>query len=480
MNPSRRPRTGDRFRLLAIMLVVAVSGVISAPSASLAAPVPSLSINNVTLTEGDAGTLTATFTITQSGRGKSSVRFATVADSAASPGDYLAKSGTLRFAGGHKKNKVAITIVGDTLDEANETFFVRLSDAVGATIVDGQGTGTITDNDAPPAVSSVATLTVPEGNTGDTPFASIDVTLSTPSGRHVSVDFATIDGSAEAGSDYDLTAGTLDFAAGETAASVVVPVQGDDAVEGDETFHVDLANPVNATLGAHPSTITIQDNDPIPPGAAVLNVAGATVREGSGGTRTLTFTVTRTGETTTAVDVGYQTSSGTANAPSDYVTASGNLFFAASVTTATVQVQIQTDRRLEHRERFFLSLINPSAGAAIEHGQAMGLIRDDDTWTRFITSKANGRIRVSGRLSPAHPGKLMVVTLTRMRNGVWVRLGVRRPVLIGRSDPSGDGFTDSRFSTQFPRPNAGRCRIVAKFRGDSDHGPSQATKIFRC
>ena len=72
----------------------------------------------------------------------------------------------------------------------------------------------------------------------------------------------------------------------------------------------------------------------------------------------------------------------------------------------------------------------------------------------------------------------MVVTLTRMRNGAWVRLGVRRPMLFGRSDPSGDGFTDSHFSTQFPRPNPGRCRVVAKFPGDADHGPSQATKLF--
>ncbi len=131
------------------------------------------------------------------------------------------------------------------------------------------------------------------------------------------------------------------------------------------------------------------------------------------------------------MDVDYQTTERHRDRSLGLRDASGNLSFAASATTATVQVQIQTDRRLEHRERFFLSLINPSAGAAIEHGQASGLIRDDDTWTRFISKKVNGRIRVSGRLSPAHPGKLMVVTLTRMRNGVWVRLGVRRPVLIG-------------------------------------------------
>jgi hypothetical protein len=209
-------------------------------------------------------------------------------------------------------------------------------------------------------------------------------------------------------------------------------------------------------------------------------VTGEAIREGSGGTSTLTFTVARSGETTTAVNVDYQTTSGTAKAPSDYASASGNLSFAANITTATVQIQIQGDQRLERRERFFLSLINPSSGAAVEHGQASGWIGNDDTWTRFAASKGNGRIRVWGRLSPAHPGRVMIVTLSRMINGVWVRLGVRRSVLVGRSDLDGDRFGDSRFYSQFPQPKPGRCQIVARFRGDTDHGPSRSTKTIYC
>jgi hypothetical protein len=476
MKPSRR-LTVHRLKPLVILLTASLPGL---TSVSFAAPLPSISINDVTVTEGNAGTITTTFTITQDSRGKSSVRFSTAQGTASSPDDFLSRTGKLRFAGGHRKNKVAITIVGDTLDESNETFFVRLSSPVGATIADAEGTGTITDNDAPPSASSVATVTVPEGNSGDTPFASIDVTLSAPSGRLVSVDYTTVDGSASGGNDFDLTAGTLEFPAGQTAGSVTVRVLGDDAAEGDETFDVDLANPVNATLGAHPTVITIQDNDPIPPGSAVLNVSGGTIREGNTGTRTLIFTVTRSGETTTPVNVDYQTSNGTAIAPLDYVSTSGNLSFGATVTTATVGVQIKGDRRLEHRERLFLSLINPSLGAAVENGQARGFIRDDDTRTRFTLSKVSGRIRVRGRLTPAHPGKVMVVTISRRRNGAWVRLKARRASLVGRTDLNGDGFRDSRFSTRFVRPNAGRCRIVARFRGDADHGPSQFTKVFRC
>jgi hypothetical protein len=480
MKPSPRQQTVRRLKPLAILLAAALPGLLSIPSVALAAPVPSLSINDVTVTEGNAGTVTATFTITQDARGKSSVRYSTANGTATSPGDFLSRSGRLKFAGGHRTNKVAITVVGDTLDESNETFFLRLSAPIGATIGDGEGKGTITDNDAPPSVSSVATATVPEGNSGDTFFASVDVTLSVPSGRMVSVDYTTVDGSAGEGSDYGFAVGTLEFAPGQTVASIVVKVLGDDATEGDETFDVDISNPVNATLGTHATVVTIQDNDPIPPGSAVLNVTGQTIREGNTGTRTLTFTVTRSGETSTSVNVDFQTSNGTAIAPSDYLSNSGNLSFAATATTATVSVDIKGDRRVEHRERLFLSLLNPSLGAAVEHGQASGWIRDDDTRTRFTTSKANRRILVRGRLTPAHPGKRMVVTLSRRRNGVWVRLSTRRPLLIGRADLNGDGFRDSRFSTRFLRPNPGRCRIVARFRGDSGHGPSQYTRIIRC
>ncbi|HET7665028.1 MAG TPA: Calx-beta domain-containing protein, partial [Mycobacterium sp.] len=263
------------------------------------------------------------FTITQSGRAKSSVHYATASGTATSPSDFLARSGTVKFSGGHRKNKIAVTIVGDTLDEANEQFTVRLSSAVGATIANGVGVGTITDNDAAPTVSTVGSLTVPEGGVGDTTFASVEVTLSAVSGRAISVDYATVAGTATAGTDYTTTSGTLDFPVGATTRSVVVPVIGDADDEGDETFDVDLSNPVNATLGTHPAVVTIQDNDPIPVGSAVFNVTGASVREGTGGTKKLTFTVTRSGETTTAVTVDYATTSETARAPSDYVSAAG-------------------------------------------------------------------------------------------------------------------------------------------------------------
>lgn len=77
----------------------------------------------------------------------------------------------------------------------------------------------------------------------------------------VSVDFATADGTAEAGSDYTATSGTLTFAHGETEKSFSVPIADDDVAEGNETFTVALSNPVNTIVSAPASgTVTIMED----------------------------------------------------------------------------------------------------------------------------------------------------------------------------------------------------------------------------
>jgi Calx-beta domain len=257
-------------------------------------------------------------------------------------------------------------------------------------------------------------------------------------------------------------------------------VTGDDDTEGNETFDLDISNPVNATLGSHPAVVTIQDNDPVPAGVPVLSISGGSVREGDAGTKILTFTVTRSENTVLAVDVDFFTTNGSALAPADYATASGTVSFAASDTTKTVDVTVKGDRRLEHRERLFVSLVNPSAGGAIDVGQATGFINNDDTRTTLTVTKRSGRIRATGRVSTAQAGKHMVVRLFRRKNGAWVRIALKRPLLSGTSDLNGDGFTDSRYGARFKRPKPGACRIVARFPGTAAFGPSQAAKRFRC
>jgi len=107
---------------------------------------------------------------------------------------------------------------------------------------------------------SIADATMPEGNSGTTPM-SFDVTLSSPATQTVSVSYATADGNATAGSDYTSANGTLTFKAGEKSKTINVSIVGDTAVEPDETFTVNLSNPVNATIAKGSATGTIQNDD---------------------------------------------------------------------------------------------------------------------------------------------------------------------------------------------------------------------------
>ena len=121
------------------------------------AVLPTLSIGNVTSTEGNAGTKPFVFTVSLSAASTQTVTvgFATANGSAAAGSDYAAASGTLSFAPGATTATVSVDVIGDTSVEPNETFVVNLSGASNATIAKAQGTGTIIDDDGltPPGTS---------------------------------------------------------------------------------------------------------------------------------------------------------------------------------------------------------------------------------------------------------------------------------------------------------------------------------------
>jgi Ca2+-binding RTX toxin-like protein len=87
------------------------------------------------------------------------------------------------------------------------------------------------------------------------------VSLSTPVNAPVMVDYATADGTATAGSDYTAVDGTLIFAPNETEQEVRVPITGDGAVEPNESFFVNLSNPVNDVIADGQGQATILDDD---------------------------------------------------------------------------------------------------------------------------------------------------------------------------------------------------------------------------
>ena len=116
---------------------------------------PDFTIDDVMLSEGNAGTTAFVFTVTRTGdlSAASSVDFATADGTAtAASGDYAAQTGTLNFAANQATATVTVLVNGDTTFEPNETFFVNLTNAVGATVSDSSGRGTIVNDDAAPPV----------------------------------------------------------------------------------------------------------------------------------------------------------------------------------------------------------------------------------------------------------------------------------------------------------------------------------------
>jgi hypothetical protein len=226
-------------------------------------PLPVLTINDVSVTEGNSGTQNAVFTVTLTGATARTVtvNYATANGSpAATAGsDYVAKSGTLTFAPGVTTQTVSVVVNGDLLNEANETFFVNLSGATNASIGDSRGICTIIDDDPLPSVS-INSVSLAEGNTG-TRNMTFTLTLSAPSGRSVTVNYATADGTATAGSDYTAKSGTVTFSAGATSRTITVSINGDRTVEPNETFFVNLSTPVNATIATGQGVGTILNDD---------------------------------------------------------------------------------------------------------------------------------------------------------------------------------------------------------------------------
>jgi len=126
----------------------AFSNVLTVATSAPPATVPTISINDISNTEGNSGTKTFVFTVTRSGdtTSSSSVNFATAGGTATAGSDYVSNSGTLNFAASEITKTITIVVKGDTAAEPNETFFVNLS-CVTCSITDNQGKGTIRNDD---------------------------------------------------------------------------------------------------------------------------------------------------------------------------------------------------------------------------------------------------------------------------------------------------------------------------------------------
>ncbi|HJS74659.1 MAG TPA: Calx-beta domain-containing protein, partial [Vicinamibacteria bacterium] len=223
-------------------------------------PAPMLSLDDASGPEGSGTVAAFTVTLSLASADTVLVDYVTAPDTA-SVLDFVPASGTISFDPGETTQPLEIQLQGDSLDEDDETFFVLLSTPVAAGIDDGEGTGTITDDDAPPSIS-IAGKSIAEGfGVRRVPLA---VTLDSPSGRAIAVDYAIGPGSATPGADFRAESGTLQFDPGATRKTLFVWTKGDRADEPNETVIVDLAGAVNASIATPQATVILVDDDPAP------------------------------------------------------------------------------------------------------------------------------------------------------------------------------------------------------------------------
>jgi chitinase len=163
--------------------------------------------------------------------------------------DYQAASGTLTFAPGEKSKTITVLVNDNPRVESNEVFAVNLSNAVGATILDGQDAGTSLNDDFPPAPAASASSAAPAAGTDDLhqrrdegrgPEGAEDAVhlhghVSAPSATPVTISYQTVNGTAKtSNSDYVAKSGTITFAPGETSKTITITVKGDSKRESNE------------------------------------------------------------------------------------------------------------------------------------------------------------------------------------------------------------------------------------------------------
>lgn len=434
-----------------------------------------VSVNDVTVTEGNSGSVNANFKVTLSAATDQtvSVQVATAngtSNPAMAGSDYAAQSSTVTFAPGETQKTISVAVNGDTIDEANETFFVNLSNASGAVIADGQGLGTINDNDVLPQATLSGASVISEGNGGaDFPKALVfTVSLNTASGRSLSVNyavapgatnpatapgFATSDFLAQSDSDGG-TPGKLTIPAGALSGTITVPIVGDTRDELDETLKITLSGASNVALVSSTLTTTITDDDATP-GISVLTPAEKP--EGNNGTVTtnkIVFAVRLGAVSGRTVTVNYALSPGTGNAATagvDYLDATdsdggtpGVLTIPAGQSGGSITIPLVGDLLDEFNETVKVTLSAPT-NAVLAISTAQGGIQDDDATP---TIRAAGNVSViEGNGGTASPTNMVFTVNLSAASGRAV--SVKYAVAPGSTNPATrPGFSGADYMAQ--------------------------------
>ncbi|MEZ6132141.1 MAG: Calx-beta domain-containing protein [Planctomycetaceae bacterium] len=331
--------------------------------------VPAVSVDSVTVTEGQNAVFSVSLDQAPAAGQTVIVTLSTANGSAVAPDDYTAiVDRVLTFTStGELTQTVIVPTINDTLNEQTESFVLNVTGATGATFESAQGTATLLSDDGPEiSISSSASVT--EG--ADAVF-TITLSALPAAGEDVTVDVITVDDTAEAGSDYTAFTQTLTFTStGELSQDVTITTIDDSDVEGEQQFIVRLVNAGNGTITDSDGVVTVQDND-----QPTVSIADISVTEGEDAVFTITLDIAPL----VAVTFDIVTADGSATAGSDYTAlASQTITFSpGGELTQTVTVSTTDDTDLEDVETFVLNLTN-AANVTVGNASATASIISND------------------------------------------------------------------------------------------------------
>lgn len=406
--------------------------IINNDDAQLSISAQNPSINEASTVSGVVQQRTVVFTISRSGYEFQTSTFSYSA-AGVTADDFYANalpSGNLTFTNGETTLKnLTLVLRADSVKELDENLLLSLiNPSVGTEISSTLGTATqaILNDDSEFNITA-GTASQAEGDAGHSTGAPFTYTVTRTGAVNsaASVDWF-VSGGSFAGNDYDFTTGTatqvnqnsqtirpqgtLNFASGQTAATVTVYAYGDTgrySVEGNENFTLGLRNPSDSSsVGATGTyTSTILDDDTLITATSVIRQA----EEVAGQTTSYVYTLTRSGYIDRVSTLSYAVTGHGVNEQGRYevpadaadfvggVFPSGNVTFAVGETVKTITISVQGDDAVEDDQWFRINL-NGTGGVDQIDGDStngnnaivLGEITRDEAYFSIVDSATTG------------------------------------------------------------------------------------------
>ena len=333
----------------------------------------SLSIANVRESE-DVGDMVFEVTLSEASDDVVTVDWTTSSDTAETPADYQAESGTLTFPAGEIAQTLTVTINNDMVDEEEEeTFTVTLTNAVNAMIEDASATGTITDDDVPSVTASFGqgSYTVVEGST-------VTVTLSADPERSVTIPITKANQGTTSPGDYSGVPANVTFNSGDTEETITFSATQDTVDDDGESVKLTFGSslPTGVTKGSTDEAIVSITDDDVPSVTVSFEQDSYTVAEGS----TVNIKVKLDGDPERTVTIPITATDQNGASGVDYSGVPASVTFVAGDTEETITFSATLDTVDDDVESVKLTFGSslPTGVTAGTTNEATVTITDDD------------------------------------------------------------------------------------------------------